>query len=199
MGRGNPKAHAWAEHAWALAAVFRHERDFIRAALLQGRAALGAGDLSRADERLHYALTRARAVNVVEFELPALTAIAELELKRNDPAKARAAMEDVWDTAGRGPYPLHQADALNVLAAIALAQGDEPGAIVAASNAFKAAWCDGPPYAYHWSLEKAKAHLAALGAPEPVLPPFDESKFKRLPEVEINPKDEHWVDPDKLD
>ena len=50
-----------------------------------------------------------------------------------------------------------------------------------------AEWCDGPPFAYHWGLEKAKAHLAALGAPEPVLPPFDESKYEPMPEIEIDP------------
>ena len=94
------------------------------------------------------------------------------------------------------PLPLHQANAFNVLAAIAVAEGDRPAAIAAAANAYKAAWCDGPPYAYHWGLEKAKAHLAALGAPEPVLPPFDESKFQPMPNVEINPKDKYWVDPD---
>ncbi len=48
-------------------------------------------------------------------------------------------------------------------------------------------------------MEKAKAHLEALGAPEPVMPAFDESKFEPMPEVEINPKDEYWVDPDSLD
>jgi hypothetical protein len=32
-----------------------------------------------------------------------------------------------------------------------------------------------------------------------VLPPFDESKFAPMPEVEINPKDELWVDPERLD
>jgi hypothetical protein len=86
-----------------------------------------------------------------------------------------------------------------VLAAIALAEGDKPAASSAAIKAYKAAWCDGPPYAYHWGLEQAKAHLAALGAPEPAMPPFDESKFEPLPEVEINPKDKYWVDPDSLD
>src|ERR1022692_171598 len=50
-----------------------------------------------------------------------------------------------------------------------------------------AEWCDGPPFAYHWGLEKAKAHLAALGAPEPVLPPLDESKYQPMPEIEIDP------------
>jgi tetratricopeptide (TPR) repeat protein len=193
------RAGTWAKHASELAALQRFERDFIRAALLQGRVALGTGNLLRADEHLHYALTRTRAVNVVEFELPALIAIAELELQRSRLAEAKARLEDVWEAAERGPYPLQQADAFNVLAAIARANSDEPGAIAAATHAFEAAWCDGPPYAYHWGLEKAKAHLAALGAPEPVLPPFDESKFETMPEIEINPEDKYWVDPASLD
>jgi hypothetical protein len=193
------KAEFWAQGSWRLAAVQRFERDFIRAALVQGRVALGADSLSQADERLHYALIRSRAANVVEFELPALIAIAELELKRGNPAKARASLEDIWEVAERGPYPLHQADAFNVLAAIALAEGDKPTAVAAATHAFKAAWCDGSPYAYHWGLQKAEAQLAALGASEPVLPPFDQSKFEPMPEVEINPKDKYWLDPASLD
>jgi len=36
-----------------------------------------------------------------------------------------------------------------------------------------------------------RAPLAALGALEPAMPPFDESKFKRMPEVEIDPRDEY--------
>ncbi len=197
---GDPvKAGFWSERAWQLAAAHRLEQDFIRAALLQGSVALVAGELSRADERLHFALTRARAVNVVEFELPALTAIAELALKRGDPAGARVSLGDVWETAERGPYRLRQADAFGVLADIEAAEGRKEAAIAAATEAFKAAWCDGPPYAYHRGLEKAKVPLAALGAPEPILPPFDESKFAPMPEIEINPKDKNWVDPNELD
>jgi hypothetical protein len=55
------------------------------------------------------------------------------------------------------------------------------------TEAYRLAWCDGPPFAYHWGLQKAKAHLAALGMPEPTLPPFDESKYEPMPEVEIEP------------
>ena len=33
-------------------------------------------------------------------------------------------------------------------------------------------------------------HLQELGAPEPEMPPFDESKFEPMPEVEIDPEDE---------
>ena len=193
------EAGAWAELAWKHAAYERREQNFLEAALRQGRVALQVGDSARADERLHYVLSRARAINMVEFEIPALVAIAELEFKRGHTAQAGARLNDVWEAAERGPYPLHQADAYNVLANIAMAAGDTPAAIDAATKTYKAAWCDGPPYAYHWGLQKAKAHLAALGAPEPDMPPFDESKFEPLPEVEINPKDEYWVDPDKLD
>jgi hypothetical protein len=153
----------------------------------------------RASERLYHALTRARAINVVEFELPALIAIARLELAQGHPREARARLDDVWDAAERGPYPLDQVDACNVLAEIAMAENSRPAAIDAATRAYRAAWCDGPPYAYHWGLVKAKAHLAALDAPEPEMPPFDESRFEPMPEVEINPKDEYWVDPDKLE
>ena len=63
-------------------------------------------------------------------------------------------------------------------------------AIAAATEAYRNAWCDGPPFAYHWGLEKAKAHLAALHAPEPEMPPFDASQHEPMPEVEINPPDE---------
>jgi tetratricopeptide (TPR) repeat protein len=193
------QAGVWAERAWELAAVQRVERDFVRAAVLQGRVARGLGDLLRAGERLYHALNRARAANAVEDEIPALIAIADLELQRGRPSTARERLDDLWEAAKRGPYPLQQADAYNVMTEIALVEGDKPGAIDAAVKAFKAAWCDGPPYAYHWGLEKAKAHLTALGVRKPDMPPFDESKFEPLPEVEINPRDEYWLDPDKLD
>jgi hypothetical protein len=48
-------------------------------------------------------------------------------------------------------------------------------------------------YAYHWVLEAAKAHLSALNAPEPIMPPFDPSKYEPMPEVEIDPDDEYHV------
>jgi tetratricopeptide (TPR) repeat protein len=197
---GDPaKAIASADRAWGLAGNERLERDFVRAALLQGRAALGSSEFKVADERLHQALTRARAVNLADFELLALIAIAELSRQRHDLSGAKARLDEVWDAAERGLYPLYQADAYNVLADIARAEGDADAAIEAATKAYRAAWCDGPPWAYHWGLEKAKAHLKALNAPEPEMPPFDESKFEPMPEVEINPEDEYWVDPDALD
>jgi hypothetical protein len=36
----------------------------------------------------------------------------------------------------------------------------------------------------------AKAHLAVLGAPEPAMLPFDESKYEPMPQVEIETPEE---------
>jgi tetratricopeptide (TPR) repeat protein len=168
----------------------------IFALLRQGEAALGLLDLTRADGYLHRALEQSRGVNDVSFELEALIAIAELKCRQGDFAKARTALDEVWQSARSGPYTRREADAYNVLADIALTEGDKPAALDAATAAYRAAWCDGPPYAYHWGLDKAKAHLAALGAAEPDMPPFDESTFEPIPVIEINPKDEYWVDLD---
>ena len=187
---GFAEAKQHADAAWRLAGVERVERDFIHAALLQGQAALKLSDLGLADERLHHALTRARAVNLVEIELPALIALARLALAHGDATAARAHLADVWEPAERGPYPLRQADAFNTLAEIERTEGNITAAVEAATKAYNAAWCDGPPWAYHWGLEAARSHLRELGAPEPELPPFDETKFEPLPDVPIIPPEE---------
>jgi tetratricopeptide (TPR) repeat protein len=187
------KALPLAQHAWELAHVRRHERDFIRAARLHGEAALGVGDLTTATERLHHALTRARAVNDVGEELPALTALAELHRQQQHYDAARELLDQVWAPAERGPYPLFHADALNVLAQLEHDQGHREAAIAAATEAYRQAWCDGPPYAYHFGLTNARRHLQELGAPEPAMPPFDVSKYEPMPDVELDPEDEFHV------
>ena len=70
--------------------------------------------------------------------------------------------------ANRCQYRLKQADIHNFLAQIERDAGNYHAAIEAATQAYRLAWCDGPPFAYHWGLEKAKAHLTALGAPLPM-------------------------------
>jgi tetratricopeptide (TPR) repeat protein len=176
-----------ADRAWKLADGLRVERACVNAARLQGEAALVSDDLQFAAERLHHSLTRARTVDLVEEELPSLTALAELHRRQNNPTAAGELLDQVWEPAERGPYPMFHADALNVLAQIERDAGNTSAAIRAATEAYTKAWCDGPPFAYHWGLEKARAHLAALGAPEPPLPPFDESKYEPMPEIDIDP------------
>lgn len=182
-----------AQRAWELAHDARRARDFIRAARLHGEAVLGVGDLITATERLHHALTRARDVNFVEEELPALTALAELHRRQQHYDTAREFLEQVWTPAERGPYPLLHADALNVLSQIERDQGRREAAGTAATEAYRQAWCDGPPYAYHFGLTNARRHLRELGAPEPQMPPFDASKYAPLPAVELDPEDEFHV------
>jgi tetratricopeptide (TPR) repeat protein len=180
----------FANRAWELAHVQGYEGDFIRAARAQGEAALGLNDFAAADERLHHSLTRARMVNSVEEELPALVALAELRRRQGDAKAARELLDDVWEAAEYGPYPLIHADACNVLAQIERDAGDEAAAVGAATRAYRLAWCDGPPFAYHWGLEKARGHLRELEASEPEMPAFDASRFEPMPEVEIDPEDE---------
>jgi hypothetical protein len=55
-------------------------------------------------------------VNLVEEELPALVTLSELRRRHGDLKAARELLDDVWGYAERGPYPLFQADAFNVLA-----------------------------------------------------------------------------------
>lgn len=152
-------------------------------------AALALDDLDRADERLHHALTRARTGNQVEEELAALNALAALHHRRGDTAKAREHLDGVWDAAERGPYPLLHADAKNVLAEIEMKEGTRDAAIKAATDAYRLAWCDGPPFAYDFGLRTARGHLQTLGVPEPEMPPLDASKHEPIDEIPIEPDD----------
>jgi tetratricopeptide (TPR) repeat protein len=152
-----------------------------------------------ADERLHFAITKGREINFAEEELPALVALALLRRLQGRHEEARERLGEVWEGAERGPYPMFHADALNVLAQIERDAGNTDAAIAAATKAYTLAWCDGISadgsvcYAYAYGLRKARAHLEALGAPIPSLPPFSFDGREPMPEVEIDPDDEWHV------
>jgi tetratricopeptide (TPR) repeat protein len=169
---------------------FIYEVGYVEAIRLQGDLSLKLNDFPIADERLHHALTRARKVNLIEEELPALIGLAELRLRQGDMSAAREFLDDVWEVAERGPYPLFHANACNILAQIERDEGKQDEAVKAATKAYELSWCDGPPFAYHWGLVAARKHLQELGADEPLMTPFDASKFEPMPEVEIDPEDE---------
>jgi tetratricopeptide (TPR) repeat protein len=165
-------------------------RDLIRVARLQGDLFLRRRELGPAERRLTDALSRCRACDAKEEELPTLSALAELRHTQGRTDEARELLEQVWEPAELGPYPLFHADALNLLARIESDAGNRDAAVAAATEAFRRAWCDGPPYAYHWGLQDAKKLLAELGAPEPEMPPFDPSRYPPMPDVEIDPPDD---------
>jgi hypothetical protein len=151
--------------------------------------------LRMVDEADIYLLILAHRYGYVPAEAnPSGISVTEHEYNR-----AVDMLDDVWEAAERGPYPLFHADAFNVLIQIERDEGNSDAAIEAATKAYRLAWCDGPPFAYHWGLEKAKQHLKELGAPEPEMPPFDESKFEPMPEVEIDPDDEFHVRANGID
>ena len=152
------KPNGLVNKAWALARIHRLERDFIYAARAQGEASLGLNDFAAADERLHHAILRARLVNLVDEELTAVVAIAELRRRQKKLEVAREYLNEVWDLAERGPYPLLHADALNVLTQIERDEGNKTAAIEAATKAYQLAWCDGPPFAYHWDWRKRSSN-----------------------------------------
>lgn len=153
---------------------------------LQGETALGQGDLSRADDLLHQALIKARNIDLIEEELQAIIGLAELRRRQGDLIAAHELLNNVWEPASRGPFRLFHADACNVLAQIERDEGHHKAAKEAALDAYRLAWCDGPPFAYDPGLEKARSHLSDLGAAEPNLPPFELSGREQMPEVEID-------------
>lgn len=140
-----------------------------------------------------------------EFELGLRTGLALLLAKQGRLEEARTLLEDnLIELSFNCHRPRNSIEALNVLADIERDRENRDAAISAAARAFELAWCDGPPYALHSGLSKAKQLLIELGAQDVIakleaeLPPFDESKFEPMPEVELNPKDEFWVDPATL-
>jgi tetratricopeptide (TPR) repeat protein len=178
-------ARSLVQEALNSAKTGRAEKALTRAVRLRGEVALAVSDLAVAAEALHDALVRCRALNDVEEELPSLTLLAALCLRRGDFVRARDYLDSVWESAARGRYPLVHADARNVLAEIEIAENNIPAAIAAATEAYRLAWCDGPPFAYDYGLRTARAHLRVLGAPEPEMPPYDASKHEPIEEVDI--------------
>lgn len=181
QGDRSDVASALAERALMLAEAAQHEADMIRAAWLRAELRHDASALAEV-------LTRARAAQLHEQELAALVALAELQRQAGDLRTARLALDDLWETAERGPYRLLHADAYNVLAQIERDAGNPVAAQQTATAAYYLAWCGGAPFAYHTGLEVARAHLRALNAPEPDdLPSFDSAQHEPLPRVDIDP------------
>lgn len=127
------------------------------------------GETARAEPLLKQTLTEAIEKSVPRFELEARRALAELHRVRGELAQAREVLDDLWELATRGGFRLTLADAHLVLAAIERDAGQVDAAREAAREAYTSAWCDGPPHAYHWTLQKAAAMISELGAEIPAL------------------------------
>ena len=49
---------------------------------------------------------------------------------------------------------------------------------------------DGPTFVYNYGLKTGRAHLRALGAPEPEMPPYEASRHEPIEEIDIEPDGE---------
>ena len=67
------------------------------------------------------------------------------------------------------------------LAEIFLEIGDLEKASEHVLEGYRWSWADGPPHVNAWELERCRTVLAALGEPEPQLPPFDPKKIEPFP------------------
>ncbi len=59
--------------------------------------------------------------------------------------------------------------------------GEAAQAEVAALEAYRTAWAEGPPFSRWWEVEQARAVLRELRVPPPDLPPFNPNNFPALP------------------
>lgn len=94
-------------------------------------------------------------------------AISLAAIGRKDEARRIAAKVDT----GKEPPDV-------ALALLYLDLGDREKARQHALAGYRRAWGEGPPYHDHWDLEDCRKVLAAVGEPEPQLPPFDPSKVE---------------------
>jgi tetratricopeptide (TPR) repeat protein len=139
--------------------------------LVLAEARMNLGRIEEAVAMLMGVLREAREKAIVEPELMSLRCLADAHRRLGNHAQARVFLDDLAEPAARGPYRLVQADAANVLALLERDSGNHEAAVAAATAAYRYAWCDGPPLAYHWALQRAARTLQELGVPPPPLRP----------------------------
>ncbi len=121
--------------------------------------------------------SREKSWSAEEVEFSSL--LAEAHRMQGNLDFARQLLLDSQEIAKRGPCRLLLAEAYNVLAKVERDAKNRPAAIAAAAEAFRQSWCDGPPHAHHWELQRAIAMLEELGSPQPDPPPRD-TRFDEL-------------------
>jgi len=183
MGKEN---EAWesAHRAGELATKRSLERPLCIALHAQGAVHLYRGHLTAAEEVLHDAIRRSRAIDYLVAEVDAVVELAALYEKTDSRRRATELLTDIMDSIERGPFGLAKARACNLLARLCKSEGDTDGARGWALKAFEAAWGEGPPFSYASQLKAATNFLAQLGCDLPVwannreqLPPVEKASY----------------------
>jgi hypothetical protein len=154
-------------------------------------------DLAGAIELYHTLVRLRRAVdafNIFEDRIldPILEKLADLSATTGHLDGARKHIDDALQLAEHLQLRLRRADAMNVLSKIEYLGGNREAAAGAAVEAYRLAWCDGPPFSYDWGIRQARENLAAAGEPEPAdLPPYTPIE---MPELTATPTRESPAD-----
>ena len=126
--------------------------------------------LGRAAEVIDFlldCLRRARSQATVVHELDCLLLLAEAHLRLGEQGTALEYLEDLAEPAARSGCRFIRAKAAVVLTEVERDRGNRSAAITAAEEAYRLAWCDGPPYTYYWTLKRAEELLGELGGAIP--------------------------------
>ncbi|MBF6590094.1 MAG: hypothetical protein IVW57_06110, partial [Ktedonobacterales bacterium] len=173
MGQGED-ATALLGHAWERSLQGHNIFTMRRTRELQGEVALERGQLEEAQRFWLEALELAHRSGVLLA--PFHANLARLRAAQGRVDEARQLIEQAFTD---GQPTLAAAE-------VYLALGETATARAYALRAYKRAWADGPPYIYARDLRRTRAVLAALGEPEPTLPPYNPARVRPLPqEAEI--------------
>jgi tetratricopeptide (TPR) repeat protein len=150
-----------------------HQPSHVTARVLfaRGRVALATGHTAQAYQHFSETLVAARVANLTELEIAALLGLAQIGYITCDLREARRLLDDMAETAARGPYQLLQAESYLLAAQVEARAGDYLRAGQAASAAYGYAWCDGEPYAYQPTVDAARSMMSAWNVPTPDVPP----------------------------
>lgn len=139
------------------------ERDIVRAYWLLGAAYRLDDQLDFAERYLIEALTRDRAINLIQGEANILLDLARLRYDQMNYEEAKSLAEEALYITERCGYVLQGADVNLFLAQYTLEhEKDRVKAKEYTESALKLAYCDGPPYYYKVAYEEAERMIAKM-------------------------------------
>ena len=190
-------AQALAQRAAARAEELDRPLARIQTSSLSAAVAETLGEHERAHELFNNALVLARETRLADNEAQLLIQLGEWNARGSHLSTARKYAADALQVAEHGQLKLRQVDAANLLSRVERASGNQRKASIAAGEAYRLAWCDGPPFSYELGIQQARENLAAVGEQEPTgLLPFNSAT--QMPELVIVQLDEDDMNPAAL-
>ncbi len=167
------------------------------AELVLGRAAFAAGSHPSSLELYREALDRMRHRNLIAWELDCRLEIADASVILGLMDSARDVLSGVWELAESGRFARQLSCACRIMSHVTQSD-DLEASIDFAVQAFKHAWCDGPPFCYSRELQAAKERLTEFRVDPPSLEPFDpckqEAEFVAAPDCEVLDPDDEFTE-----